>query len=876
MSEAPAKAIYLKDYTPPSFLIKETFLDFELLEEHTLVHSRLRVERNPNATAQDNRFVLDGHDVELIAVALDGESLSTEDYTLTAATLELDVDRDDFVFECTTRIYPHKNTALEGLYISGGMYCTQCEAEGFRRITYFQDRPDVLSVFTTRITVDAEKYPVALSNGNLVSRSVADGKVVAEWHDPFPKPSYLFALVSGDLICNEDKFITQSGRTIQLQIFVEEGNEHKCEHALESLKRSMAWDEQTYGREYDLDLFMIVAVDHFNMGAMENKGLNIFNSSCVLATPETATDDAYARIEGIVGHEYFHNWSGNRVTCRDWFQLSLKEGFTVFRDAEFSADMGSRAVKRLEDVSFLRQHQFPEDAGPMAHAVRPASYIEISNFYTVTIYEKGSEVVRMLHTMLGAELFRKGSDLYFDTFDGMAVTTDDFVWSMQQVSGRDLSQFKRWYTQAGTPRLTITREYNASNKSLVLKAVQSTPASADGSGKLPFVIPVVLGALDSKGEPVRLSSEDISFDQERSVWLVTEQEQTIQFNELDQQPVLSLLRDFSAPVLLQDDLADEERVILIANDPNGFNRWEQCQALYKKLILQAVESDFDDGLLSDLVKSLGFLLQDSSVENAVKAELLSLPAESEFLQLSPGVDILAVAKARKRLRKRIALELKEVLKKTHDSLTRSEVYVFNPQQVGSRKLGNVVLEYLLLTDLKEYEPSVLSQYASANNMTDQLAAFKLISLYSSLDVVNQISDKFLTQWQHDTQVLEQWFRVGVSRSDEFTLDRVKKLLTHDLFEYENPNKVRAVIGAFAMLNVDGFHGSKGEGYIFLREQVEKLDAMNPQIAARLVGPLVKWRSYDKSRGELMRQQLQILSNSNLSKDLYEVVSKSLT
>jgi len=419
MSQAPAQAIYLKDYTPPAFVTKKTFLDFELTDQYTLVKSRLDVERNPNATSSFNEFKLDGYELELLEVKLDGQLLTDSDYQVDQSSLVIQSEKDAFVFECVTRIYPDKNTALEGLYISGGMYCTQCEAEGFRRITYFQDRPDVLSVFTTRITADLNKYPTALSNGNLVTREEKGGSVIAEWHDPFPKPSYLFALVAGDLIKQEDTFTTQSGRDVALQIFVEQGNEHKCDHALESLKRSMAWDEQVYGREYDLDLFMIVAVDHFNMGAMENKGLNIFNSSCVLATPETATDESFARIEGIVGHEYFHNWSGNRVTCRDWFQLSLKEGFTVFRDAEFSADMGSRAVKRLEDVSFLRQHQFPEDAGPMAHPIRPASYMEISNFYTVTIYEKGAEVVRMLHTMLGAELFRKGSDLYFDTFDGM-------------------------------------------------------------------------------------------------------------------------------------------------------------------------------------------------------------------------------------------------------------------------------------------------------------------------------------------------------------------------------------------------------------------------------------------------------------------------
>jgi len=874
MSQAPAQAIYLKDYTSPAFVTKQTFLDFELTDQYTLVKSRLNVERNPNTTSNSNEFKLDGYELELLEVKLDGELLSDNDYRLDDATLVIESEKDSFVFECVTRIYPDKNTALEGLYISGGMYCTQCEAEGFRRITYFQDRPDVLSVFTTRITADLHKYPTALSNGNLISREEKDGKVIAEWHDPFPKPSYLFALVAGDLIKQEDTFTTQSGRDVVLQIFVEQGNEHKCDHALESLKRSMAWDEQVYGREYDLDLFMIVAVDHFNMGAMENKGLNIFNSSCVLATPETATDESFARIEGIVGHEYFHNWSGNRVTCRDWFQLSLKEGFTVFRDAEFSADMGSRAVKRLEDVSFLRQHQFPEDAGPMAHPIRPASYMEISNFYTVTIYEKGAEVVRMLRTMLGAELFRKGSDLYFDTFDGMAATTDDFVWAMEKVSGKDLTQFKRWYSQAGTPRLSIERSYNESEGALTLKATQSTAPSADESAKEPFVIPVELGLLDAQGNDVELHTDDEHFDSSRGVWIVHNEQQEIRFDKVAQGAVVSLLRDFSAPVQLTDDLTDDERVVLIGSDPNGFNRWEQCQSIYKKLIVQKVEADFDHQLVERLVGSLNQLLE-SNVEDAVKAELLKLPAESEFLQLVPHINILSVTKARDALKLALAKALKESLARLFESISPDSEYRFQADQVGLRKLKNEVLELLLMADPENYKAVALAQFEAASNMTDQLAAFKLMMKYADLDSANSVSDRFLAQWKGDVQVLEQWFRVQVSRSDEQTLERVNTLLEHELFEYQNPNKIRAVIGGFAMMNVESFHAANGSGYEFLAKQVAKIDAMNPQIAARLVGPLVKWQSYDAVRGEQMKAQLEVLANGNLSKDLYEVVSKSL-
>lgn len=878
MSQAPTQAIYLKDYMPPAFTTKETFLDFELLADHTLVRSRLKVVRNPKYQGSSNEFKLDGNELELLEVKVDGQLLTEADYELTGTALTLQLNKDAFEFECTTRIYPDRNTALEGLYISGGMYCTQCEAEGFRRITFFQDRPDVLSVFTTRITADLSKYPIALSNGNQVSRSEENGEVIAEWHDPFPKPSYLFALVAGNLICKEDRFITQSGRDVQLQIFVEQGNEHKCDHALESLKRSMKWDEEVYGREYDLDLFMIVAVDHFNMGAMENKGLNIFNSSCVLATPETATDAAFARIEGIVGHEYFHNWSGNRVTCRDWFQLSLKEGFTVFRDAEFSSDMGSRAVKRLEDVSFLREHQFPEDAGPMSHAVRPASYMEISNFYTVTIYEKGSEVVRMLRTMLGAGLFRKGSDLYFDTFDGQAATTDDFVWAMEQVSGRDLTQFKRWYSQAGTPRLVISRTFDAETGILTLSAEQNTPATADGSGKEPFVIPVEMGVLDANGQELEVITDDARFDVNRGVWLIEDATQELRLNVTASggAPVVSLLRDFSAPVLLTDDLSDQERTLLIASDSNGFNRWEQCQIIYKKLIIQKVTDEFEPTLLDGLQASLTQLLNDPDVENSVKAELLTLPSESEFLQLVPNINILSVAQARKALRVWMAGTLKGQLERLFLALKPAQVYSFEPEQVGIRKLKNEILEYLMLADLSAFQAVALKQFETATNMTDQLSAFHLIVKYADETTAEQVSEAFLNKWRDDAQVLEQWFRVQVGRSDRKTLDRVRALLCHELFEYQNPNKVRAVIGAFAMTNVESFHSESGSGYRFLAEQVAKLDQMNPQIAARLVSPLVKWKSYDEARGLQMKAELEALSKLKLSKDLYEVVSKSLS
>ena len=885
MADIKAQEIRLEDYRPTPFSISKTYLEFDLQSDHTLVKSELSFVRNTKAEFSD-LIELDGQELELLELSVNDQPLTeAQDYKVTDNKLIFTVTpflktQDAFTLKCTTRIYPETNTALEGLYISGGMYCTQCEAEGFRRITYYLDRPDNLSVFTTQINADASKYPTALSNGNLESRTVENGRVIARWYDPFPKPSYLFALVAGDLLVQEDSFTTASGRQVALQIFVEKGNEHKCDHALASLKRSMKWDEDVYGREYDLDLFMIVAVDHFNMGAMENKGLNIFNSSCVLATPETATDESFARIEGIVGHEYFHNWSGNRVTCRDWFQLSLKEGFTVFRDAEFSADMGSRAVKRLEDVSFLRQHQFPEDAGPMAHPIRPSSYMEISNFYTVTIYEKGAEVVRMLHTILGAELFRKGSDLYFQTFDGQAATTDDFVWAMEQVSGKDFGQFKRWYTQAGTPELTLNVDYDASSKQLTLNASQITAPSADGSEKEPFVIPVKLALLDASGQeqPLNVAAGN-DFDASQQVWLFSQHTDSLVFEGVEKDTLVSLLRDFSAPVTLKDNFTMQQRINLIGNDTNGFNRWEQVQMVFRSLVKSHVDhGELDQAakaLVAQLRDSLLSMLNDADLDKAVKAEMLQLPAESEILILYPKTDILAIADARDAIKNELYLPLIEKFESLYGELDQAERYQFEAQQVGRRKLKNQILSILCELDAKYVAELAEPQYQKADNMSDQQAALRAICNFAEVSVSDDYLGQFLTQWQSDNQVLEQWFRLQSTSDRTDVLELVKGLLTHPLFEYQNPNKLRAVVGGFCMANTRGFHNQDGSGYRFLAEQVAKVDKMNPQIAARLVSPLVKWRSYDDTRGLQMKSHLEVLSKGELSKDLFEIVSKSL-
>ncbi|WP_423357312.1 aminopeptidase N [Pseudomonas citronellolis] len=878
------KVIYLKDYQAPEYLIDETNLTFELYEDHTLVHAQLVMRRNPERGEGLPPLVLDGQQLELQWVALDDRVLEEGDYQLDENHLTLQPTAKQFTVDSTVRIHPEKNTALEGLYKSGKMFCTQCEAEGFRKITYYLDRPDVMSSFTTTVSAEQHKYPVLLSNGNPVaSGSEEDGRHWATWQDPFRKPAYLFALVAGDLWAVEDTYTTLSEREVALRIYVEPENIDKCQHAMDSLKKAMRWDEKVYGREYDLDIFMIVAVNDFNMGAMENKGLNIFNSSCVLAKAETATDAAHQRVEGVVAHEYFHNWSGNRVTCRDWFQLSLKEGFTVFRDSEFSADMNSRTVKRVEDVAFLRTNQFAEDAGPMAHPVRPDSFIEISNFYTLTVYEKGSEVVRMIHTLLGAEGFRKGTDLYFERHDGQAVTCDDFVKAMEDANGVDLTQFKRWYSQAGTPRLAVEESYDAAAQSYTLTFRQSCPPTPGQKDKQPFVIPVEMGLLDHLGNPLplRLAGEEHAHGSNR-VLQVTEAEQSFTFVGLAEKPLPSLLRGFSAPVKLSFPYDRDQLMFLMQYDEDGFNRWEAGQQLSVQVLQELIgQHQRGEQLVLDerLIAAFHTLLQDNALDQAMVAEMLSLPSEAYLTELSEVADVEAIHAAREFARKRIAEALREPLWRRYQAnreASRKTPYLAEAEHIARRSLQNIALSYLMLVGGDEVLAACLEQYEACDNMTERLTALAVLVNSPYDDEKAKGLEMFADYFKDNPLVMDQWFSVQAGCTLPGGLERVQALMGHPAFTLKNPNKIRALIGAFANQNLVNFHRADGAGYRFLADQVITLNALNPQIASRLLAPLTRWRKYAPARQALMRAELErILASGELSSDVYEVVSKSL-
>ena len=878
------QVIYLKDYQAPEYLIDETHLTFELFEDHTLVHAQLIMRRNPARGAGLPPLVLDGQQLELLSVALDDQPLTAADYQLGDSHLTLQPTAERFTLDTSVRIHPESNTALEGLYKSGSMFCTQCEAEGFRKITYYLDRPDVMSAFTTTVIAEQHRYPVLLSNGNPVgSGPQDDGRHWATWEDPFKKPAYLFALVAGDLWCVEDTFTRQSGRDVTLRIYVEPENIDKCQHAMTSLKKSMRWDEEVYGREYDLDIFMIVAVNDFNMGAMENKGLNIFNSSCVLARAETATDAAHQRVEAVVAHEYFHNWSGNRVTCRDWFQLSLKEGFTVFRDAEFSADMNSRTVKRIEDVAYLRTHQFAEDAGPMAHAVRPDSFIEISNFYTLTVYEKGSEVVRMVRTLLGSEGFRKGSDLYFERHDGQAVTCDDFIKAMEDANGVDLSQFKRWYSQAGTPRLAVSESWDAAARTYSLTFRQSCPETPDKVEKKPFVIPVELGLLDAQGNdlPLRLQGEAAAVGTSR-VLSVTEAEQTFTFVDIDAQPLPSLLRGFSAPVKLSFPYDRDQLMFLMQHDSDGFNRWEAGQQLSVQVLQELIEQHRQGAPLvldQRLVTALGSVLGNDALDQAMVAEMLSLPSEAYLTEISEVADVDAIHAAREFARRQLAEQLFDGLWSRYQAnraVSRQTAYVAEAEHFARRGLQNIVLSYLMLSGKPQVLEATLEQYDACDNMTERLTALAVL-VNSPFEAERaKALEAFAEHFKDNPLVMDQWFSVQAGSTLPGGLARVHALMEHPAFTLKNPNKVRALIGAFAGQNLVNFHAADGSGYRFLADIVIELNALNPQIASRQLAPLTRWRKYDAARQALMKGELErIRSSGQLSSDVFEVVSKSL-
>ena len=895
MKNAQARTTYLKDYLPPNFLIEKTELEFDLYEDHANVISRLQFKLNETAEGgeESDTLILHGHDLLLEKLLIEGKELNDKDFLvddeqLTIPNLSelLGGPVNAFRLECHTRIEPQNNTALEGLYKSRKMFCTQCEAEGFRRITYYLDRPDVMSSFTTKISAEKSRYPTLLSNGNKIDSGDVEGDPSRHWvfwEDPFKKPSYLFALVAGDLVSLDDSFSSCSGREISLQIFVEEKDLDKCDHAMLSLKNAMRWDEEVYGREYDLDIFMIVAVDDFNMGAMENKGLNIFNTSCVLANPATTTDIAFQRVEAVVAHEYFHNWSGNRVTCRDWFQLSLKEGFTVFRDSEFSADMGSRTVKRVEDVAFLKTVQFAEDAGPMAHSVRPDSYMEISNFYTVTIYEKGAEVVRMIHQILGEEDFRKGSDLYFERHDGQAVTTEDFVIAMEEASGTDLQQFRRWYSQAGTPELNISSSYDANKQSYSLKIEQSCPATPGQANKKPFYIPLRMGLLDKQGKELELKvagRADIAVNTD-IVLPITAEVQEFMFENVPEEPVPSLLRSFSAPIRMEYPYTREELYFLMVHDSDGFNRWNASQLLAIDVLNELQENPAAEipALLEDAFKGvLESALGDAGIDKTMLAHLLALPTEGFLIEQAATADVDAIHTVREKLANHLALSHKDLFASVYAANDTGEAYRADSEAVARRALKNLALGYLVRSEDEAWLRKCSDQFNNASNMTDQAAALRCLVNSKSdigMNLGQQALDEFYKQWQHEPLVVDQWFAIQSTSQNRNTLDRIKVLLQHEAFDIRNPNKVRSLIGAFCGQNHIGFHVESGEGYEFLADRILELDKLNPQIAARLLTPLTRWKKYNGKRQALMQAQLQrIKTSAEISKDVFEVVEKS--
>jgi aminopeptidase N len=875
-----AKTIYLKDYRPPEYLVDQVSLSFDLREEVTEVACELALRLNPACEQLAPPLQLEGEGLQLISLELDGRNLVAGEYLLDEGSLTLTGVPAQFTLTSRVQIRPQDNTALEGLYRSGGLYCTQCEAEGFRRITFFPDRPDVMAVFTTEIIADQQRYPVLLSNGNrIASESLSDGRHRVVWHDPFPKPCYLFALVAGDLRFQQDSYITQSGRQVDLRIYVEPENIDKCDHAMRSLKHAMAWDEQHYGREYDLDIFMIVAVNDFNMGAMENKGLNVFNSKFVLARPESATDRDFQGIEGVIAHEYFHNWTGNRITCRDWFQLSLKEGLTVFRDQEFSADMGSRGVKRIEDVRLLRSHQFAEDAGPMAHPVRPDSYMEINNFYTVTVYEKGAEVVRMQANLLGPELYRKATDLYFQRHDGQAVTTEDFVKCMEDASGRDLTQFRRWYSQAGTPVVNVTASYDQVQGIYQLDFSQQCPETPGQRDKQPFHIPIDTALLCVAGEALPLQLEgEVEIGASQRVLELTAPKQSFRFTGLQEKPVPSLLRGFSAPVKLQYDYSDEELMFLMAGDSDDFNRWDAAHTLAQRTLLELVamrQSGQAYAVQPGFVAAFERALLDETADKALLSEVLSLPSESTLGDQMAVVDVEAIHDAREWLKHELAYRLRSALLQVHESNRDTGRYDINPTSMARRSLKNLALGYLMQLGEPEINRLCMSQYREASNMTDVMAALGCLTNVACVERKEALAD-FERRWRDDPLVMDKWFSVQAGSKLPGTLERVKDLMNHAAFSIRNPNKVRSLIGVFCSTNLIGFHAADGSGYAFLTDNVLALDALNPQIAARMLRIMSRWRRYDDGRQAMMKAQFErVLAKPEVSRDVFEIASKSV-
>ncbi len=870
MRTETAQPIRLSEYRPPDYLVDEVHLTFVLAANTTRVTARLSVRRNGETSEP---LVFNGERLKPISVAIDGRVLSASEHTIDNEFLTIYAPPAAFTLETEVEIDPENNKALEGLYMSGGRFCTQCESEGFRKITFWPDRPDVLSRFTVRIEAD-KAYRHLLCNGNLIETGdLPGGRHFAVWNDPFPKPSYLFAVVAGELDVPEDKLTTMSGRTVDLRIYVDTGMAARAAYAMDALKRSMIWDEQAYGREYDLDLFMIVAVRDFNFGAMENKGLNVFNSSLLLADPTTATDLDYERIEAVVAHEYFHNWTGNRITCRDWFQLCLKEGLTVFREQGFCADMRGHAVQRIKSVKALRMRQFAEDQGPLAHPVRPSAYMKIENFYTATIYEKGSEVIGMLKTLIGAEAFRAGMDIYFDRWDGHATTVEAFIECFAEASGRDLSDFFAWYEQAGTPRVNLAARYDQTARTLDLTLTQTHPATSGQPDKRALPIPVTLGLLDAEGRTLAFERDGVAVDE---TVVVLDQAQTrVTLTGVDSRPVVSALRGFSAPVVLTTDAEPKARYLQLASDPDLFNRWEAGQDLASDLILSRAAGKPNEVGEERYAEAVGRALGDQASDAAFKALLLALPAENDLALLRSPVDPAALHAARDALRLRLALHLDAELRRLHNGL--QDMGEFSPDAAGAgrRALRNAALDLMAANPRADIAEIASGHYHAAANMTDAMGGLNALMLIGGSAYDAALSD-FYARWTSEPLVIDKWFAVqGRDPSDE-ALGRILGLTTHPAFDAQNPNRLRALVSSFANFNPARFHDPSGAGYRFLADQIIATDRFNPMTAARLVDPLGGWRRLTPELGSLMKAELErIVAVEGLSKNVYELATRAL-
>jgi aminopeptidase N len=862
--------INLSDYRPPAFLVDEVHLTFQLSSKATRVKAKLAVRRNGDH-AEPLRF--NGERLKSISVGIDGRTLAEGERTIDSEWLTIPDAPDAFTLETEVEIDPEGNKALEGLYMSGGRFCTQCEAEGFRKITFWPDRPDVLSRFTVRIEADAA-FEHLLSNGNLTeSGDLPDGRRYAVWNDPFPKPSYLFALVAGRLDVLEDSLVTMSGRTVDLRIYVDPGMSARAAYAMDALKRSMKWDEQTFGREYDLDLFMIVAVRDFNFGAMENKGLNIFNSSLLLADPQTATDMDYERIESVVAHEYFHNWTGDRITCRDWFQLCLKEGLTVFRDQSFSADMRGHAVQRIKDVKALRARQFAEDQGPLAHPVRPPSYLKIDNFYTATIYEKGSEVIRMLKTLIGDQAFRAGMDLYFERWDGHATTVEEFIRCFEDAGSRDLSDFFHWYEQAGTPRVSLAAAYDPDARTLTLDLAQETPATPGQPTKRPLPIPVKVGLVDADGRTITFERDGQATDETTIV--LDKAKARVVLAGVDREPAVSALRGFSAPVVLTTDAPRKDRYVLLAGDADLFNRWEAGQQLARDLILSRAAGHPDEVNEERYAEAVGRALADQAADPAFKALLLSLPSEGDLTLAVQPADPAAIHVAREALRQRLSLHLEEELRRLHTGL--QTIGEFSPDAAGAgrRALRNAAIDLLAANPRSDIAEIAAGHFEAAANMTDAMGGLNALMQIGG-EAFEQALAAFYERWKSEALVIDKWFAIQARDPGDGALGRVLGLTAHPAFDAKNPNRLRALVATFAVGNPAQFHEASGAGYRFLADQIIAIDGFNPMIAARLVDSLGGWRRYTPELGALMKAELsRILAVPGLSKNVFELANRAL-